>query len=109
MVAGLTITGCGGSADVKYKSVVRQVFNLSCQPVQLTFRQVLDEMQRANITPRASSCAYDGLLRPGICGTSVGFLHVIDIPGYQTGDATNLGYLPVETFPQLIPLDCPPQ
>lgn len=103
------LTACGGSDPQPSERLARSVENLQCEAPRFTIRQLDAELAAAGLEVRSTSCASDGLGRVAACGTPSPYIRIIEVPRDQVERAGALGYLPLSTFPRILPIDCPAQ
>lgn len=104
------LSACGGGDDSRAPvTLARSVVNVQCEPPRTTLRALDAELQAAGIEASARRCASDGILYCAACGCATSYLRVIELPVSQAMGAQALGYRPLNVFPIVEPMACPPQ
>jgi hypothetical protein len=100
-----SLTACGGDEESTV-TLVKAVENIQCKPDGVTPEKLDAALAAAQVTAVAAFCASDGMDRAFVCGGPAVFLHVIEVPGYQSAAALSLGYTTREGFTLHNPFPC---
>ena len=97
----LAVAACGGgnSEETPPVAVYKSLGALTCSGGGLGLPAIVKQLADAGVTPLASSCGYDGLARPAVCGVPDGRIAIIDVAAAQTGAAQALGFALLSELP----------
>lgn len=107
LTLGALLSSCGGSDDDPPVTVVKSVESIQCVTRPETIEQLDAALARANITPSATACGWDGIDRLQSCGAKSAYLRIIVIPSNQQEAALALGYGSPNRFERVAPTGCP--